>query len=91
MNALSQGIITLYRNSLHPFDSIAELRAGGNYTLGTSSAELDAAPNSALSYLRPVFHSAFLSLHLWWLQIGIWEFFLNEYIDTSALDAILLL
>lgn len=78
MSAQFQGIIILYRNSLHPFDFMAQLGAGRNYTPITSSAELDAASNSAPSYLWPVFHSAFLSLHLWWFGWLIGEIFFKQ-------------
>lgn len=66
-----------YKNKFHPFDFTAELKAGRNCTPGPSSAELGAATNSALSYLRPAFHSAFLPLLLQWLKIGILGIFVN--------------
>lgn len=77
MKAPSLGIIILYQNKFHPFDFTAELKAGRNYTPGPSSAELGAATKSALSYLRPAFHSAFVPLLLWWLKTGIWGIFKN--------------
>lgn len=70
---LIPGVIILYNNKFQPFNFTAELKAGRHYTPGP--AELGAATDSALSYLRPAFHSAFLPLLLWWLKIGIWGIF----------------